>query len=289
MKAVLRQITSSPEQSFLVRKDVGESMVNNWHYHPEIELLYIKKSSGTWLIGDHIGHFENGDIVLIGPDLPHCFRHEKKYTGKKSTGSGETICIKFLPEVFGDHFFKMPELKAIKSLLHKSSGGLKLKEHTAIVVGAMVDKIMEVPPGKRVINLLSILDEIATERAYTFLSSKGFIQMPADNHTKRIKFIFEYSFNNYSEKITIAYLASRLNMTKESFCRYFKSKTGKTYIRFLMEVRIGHACRLLVDEKNVTEISYACGYNHISHFNHQFKTITGKQPLTYKRDYLVEE
>jgi len=79
-------------------------------------------------------------------------------------------------------------------------------------------------------------------------------------------------------------------MTRQSFCRYFKNKTRKTYIQFLMEVRIGHACRLLVeDEKNVKEISYDCGYNNISHFNHQFKLITKKKPLEYKRDYLKSQ
>ena len=76
MKPVLRQTTATPANSFIVRRDVGDNMRNNWHYHPEIELLYIKRSCGTWLIGDHIGHFQSGDIIMIGPNVPHCFRHE---------------------------------------------------------------------------------------------------------------------------------------------------------------------------------------------------------------------
>ncbi|MES1223584.1 MAG: AraC family transcriptional regulator, partial [Bacteroidota bacterium] len=122
------------------------------------------------------------------------------------------------------------------------------------------------------------------------LSSKGFMQSPGDTDKERIKTVFEYTFNHYNEKITIDDLAALLNMTRESFCRYFKSKTKKTYVQFLMEVRIGYACRLLVeDEKNVAEISYDCGYNNISHFNHQFKFITGKKPVEYKRDYLKQD
>src|SRR5664279_5688982 len=109
MKAVLRQITSTPEHSFLIRKDVGANMLNNWHYHPEIELLFFKKSSGTWLIGDHIGHFQSGDVVFLGPDLPHCFRHEKAYTTKSGRAAGETICVKFMPMIFGSPFFNMSE------------------------------------------------------------------------------------------------------------------------------------------------------------------------------------
>src|SRR5436305_544150 len=126
MKPVLRQITATTEYSFLVRKDAGDKMLNNWHYHSEIELLYIKKSTGTWLIGDHIGHFKSGDVVMIGPDLPHCFRHEHGYTIQNKKEQGETICLKFLPGIFGDHFLNLPESKEINALLHNCGGGLKL-------------------------------------------------------------------------------------------------------------------------------------------------------------------
>src|SRR3954470_5069552 len=100
MKPTLRQITITPEYSFLVRKDIGGNMINNWHYHPEIEILYVQRSVGTWLIGDHIGYYKTGDVVIIGPNLPHCFRHEYNYIMKREEAAGETVCIKFLPEIF---------------------------------------------------------------------------------------------------------------------------------------------------------------------------------------------
>ena len=265
-------------------------MLNNWHYHPEIELLFIKKSSGTWLIGDHIGHFQDGDVVFIGPELPHCFRHEDVYTTKNEKAAGETICVKFLPGIFGSHFFELPEMKNINDLIARSNCGLKITGKTKNYISKAIDKMIEVSPGKKLVYLLSILEEIAGNKEYTELSSKGFMQSPGHNDKQRIKKVFDYTFNHYNEKIAIDELAALLNMTRESFCRYFKSKTQKTYVQFLMEVRIGYACRMLVeDEKNVAEISYECGYNNISHFNHQFKFITGKKPLEYKRDYLKEE
>lgn len=287
MKAVLRQSISTPEHSFLIRRDIGENMVNNWHYHPEIEILFIKKSSGTWLIGDHIGHFQSGDVVFIGPGLPHCFRHEKEYTSNRARAAGATICIKFLPDIFGNAFFNLPEAEGIKDLLSKSNCGLQLSGKTKIFISTMIDKITEASPGRKLVHLLSMLQEIAENKEYTTLSSKGFMQTPGVMDKERIKTVFEYTFIHYNEKIAIDDLASLLNMTRESFCRYFKNKTKKTYVQFLMEVRIGSACRLLVeDEKNVASISYECGYNNISHFNHQFKFITGKKPLEYKKDYL---
>jgi AraC-like DNA-binding protein len=290
MKPVLRQMTSTPEHSFLIRKDVGENMINIWHYHPEIELLFIKRSSGTWLIGDHIGHFQSGEVVLLGTNLPHCFRHEYDYIIKKNETAGETICVKFMADMFGTDFFNLPELLEIKKLLSKCNNGLKLLGKTKTHIGAMIQKMATASPGRKLVYLLTILEEIAESGEYVTLSSKGFSQSVNETNKDRIKLIFEYTFNHYSEKITIDKVASLLNMTRQSFCRYFKNKTKKTYIQFLMEVRIGYACRLLVeDEKNVAEISYDCGYNNISHFNHQFKTITKKRPLKYKQDYLEKE
>ena len=151
----------------------------------------------------------------------------------------------------------------------------------------MIEKMPGLSPGNKLICLLAVLEEIAERKKYLALSSKGFMQSPGDTDREKIKLVFDYTFSHYTEKITIEIVAALLNMTRQSFCRYFKSKTKKNYIRFLMEVRVGTACRLLVeDEKNVAEISYDCGYNNISHFNHQFKAITGKKPLAYKRDYL---
>ena len=287
MKAVLRQMTSTPENSFLVRKDFDEQMLNDWHYHPEIELLSIKRSSGTWLIGDHIGPFQSGDAVLIGADLPHCFRHESRFTVKKEKNTGETTCIKFLPHIFGNGFLELPEAREIKDLLLDSCCGLKLTGSTRTYVSKIVEKICNETPGKKLLCLLSMLEEIAAKKEYVLLSSKGFMYTAEHTDKERIKTVFEYTFHHYKEKILVDDLASVLNMSVESFCRYFKNKTKKTYIRFLMEVRIGIACRLLVeDEKNVAQISYDCGYNTISHFNHQFKFITGNRPLEYKKNYL---
>ena len=262
-------------------------MVNNWHYHPEIELLFMKRTAGNWLIGNHIGHYQSGDVVMLGANLPHCFRHEYDYIIKRDEMAGETICVKFMPDVFGDRFINLPEAAEIKKLFLKANTGLRLLDTTKINVAKLIDKMDASSPGKKLIYLLSVLEEIAGSRQYETLSSTGFTALPgSDINNDRIKLVFDYTFNHYCENISLDKMASLLNMSKESFCRYFKSKTKKTYIQFLMEVRIGFACRLLVeDEKNVTEISYHCGYNNISHFNHQFKMITHKNPLEYKRVY----
>ncbi len=290
MKPALRQITATPQSSFLVRKDTGKELLNNWHYHPEIELLYIKKSTGTWVVGDHIGPFQHGDMVLIGGHLPHCFRHDHGQVNKLQEPTGEAICVKFLPGVFGDYFLAMPESKLLKEIMAHCNSGLKITGDTSKKVAAAMEEMLAATPGKKLVHLLSILEEIAESREYNTLSSQGFIHHRQQADQEKIKMVFDFTFNHYHEKISLDQVASLLNMTRQSFCRYFKNKTQKTYIRFLMEVRIGYACRLLIEEeKNVAEISYESGYNNISHFNHQFKLITGKKPLEYRKKYLTSE
>jgi hypothetical protein len=220
-------------------------MINNWHYHPEIELLYVQRSVGTWLIGDHIGYYKSGDIVIIGSNLPHCFRHEYDYIMKRDEAAGETICIKFVPDIFGSQFLNLPECKEIKRLFANSCRGLKLTGKTKFLAANAIEKIIGLPKSGRLIHILSILETIAESKEYKPLSSNGFIQAYDHNDKERIKTIFEYTFNNYDEKITIDEMAALLNMAKESFCRYFKSKTNKTYMRFLMEIRIGQCMQVV--------------------------------------------
>ncbi len=283
MKPELRQMTVTPNLSFTVRKDVGENMINNWHYHAEIELLFIRSSAGTWLVGDHIGHFKTGDVVMTGANLPHCFRHEAGHME-----NGETICVKFLPEMLGEYFMNLPEARDIRGLFAGAANGLRLEGAIREQAGRLIEQMLNDAPGRRLVCLLQLLQDIADSRDCVPLSSTGFMQSPGPvTDEERIKTIFEYTLRHYQEKISLDTVAALLHMTRPSFCRFFKSRTRKTYVQFLMEVRIGHACKLLVeDEKTVAEIGYECGYNNISHFNHQFKFITGKKPLEYKRDYL---
>jgi AraC-like DNA-binding protein len=285
MRPELRQVTPTQEYSFIVRKDIDENMITNWHYHPEIELLFFSKCAGTWMVGDHIGHFQSGDVILIGAHLPHCFRFERKYIKGKETAR-EAICVKFLREILPGSLLNLPETRSINDLLPKARHGLQLMGETKKKAGQLITLMQNASPGKRLIYLLSILDQIEESKEYAALSSSGFIELADYADHKRLKNIFEYTFRHYNEAITIGKIASLLNMTRQSFCRYFKKKTGKTFIRFLMEVRIGHACKLLVErDLNVSEICYSSGYNNISHFNHQFKMITKKTPLGYKRYY----
>lgn len=279
-------MTTSPQHSFIVRRDTGREMINNWHYHPEIEILLIHRSAGTMLVGDFIGPFHSGDVLVFGADLPHCLRHEDAFLKQKKQGAGETICIKFHPRLTGQAFLDLPEARPVNTFIQSCANGWRLHGALAERIGQQIIAAASATPGRQLIQLLSMMEEMVSAGTYEELSSTGFMQQASFEKDDRLKQVFDYTFANFTEKISIAEVAGMLHMTRQSFCRYFKGKTQKTYIHFVMEVRIGHACRLLAEDSgNVAEVSYACGYSSISHFISQFKEITGRTPLEYKRDY----
>ncbi|PSL45631.1 AraC-like DNA-binding protein [Chitinophaga niastensis] len=287
MKPALRKVTPHPESSFIVRRDIGENMRNNWHYHPELELLFIKRSSGTWLIGDFIGPFRSGDIVLLGANLPHSFRHEYAYIREQKGQPGEAVVALFKQDMLGATFAALPEMRKLTQLLTSARQGIKLKGATSRKIAHMMEELPAQSPGGRLLLLLQILHLIAESSDYTLLTSKSFSYDHDHNDNDRLNTIFEYTYSHFRDKISLDNVAALLHMTKPSFCRYFKLKTRKTYVQFLTEVRIGQACRLLIEsDSNITEICYACGYNNLSHFFHQFKLTTGRKPLEYKRHFM---
>ena len=286
MKAVLKKVTPPPESSFTVRKDVGEHMRNIWHYHPELELLYIKKSAGTWLIGDYIGPFRSGDIVLIGANLPHSFRHEDTFIRKQKGRTGEAVVALFKQDLPSATLTALPEMRKLTQLLSLSGQGIKLEGATCRQVAGMMERLPEQSPGSRLLTLLQILYLIAESGDYTVLSTQSFNTDLSHHDNQRLETVIAYTHAHFRGKLSLEDAAALIHMTETSFCRYFKIKTGKTYVRFLTELRIGYACRLLIDtDKNITEVCYECGYNTLSHFINMFRLITGKRPLEYKNHF----
>jgi AraC-like DNA-binding protein len=286
MKPALRKITPSPQTSLSIRKDKGKNLVSNWHYHPELELVCIKNSSGTRMVGDNMENFHHCDMVLLGPDLPHSFTHDGKYLDRKGLHAAEAIVIHFEKDFLGPHFWDIPEMKEIGKIIHLSRQGLKIQGKTKKQVSSLMTRMMEASPAMRVILLLKILEEISIDSEYVLLATKSFNYSENSTDNDKLSRIYQYTFENFGKKISIDEIAALFLLSPQSFCRYFKLKTRKTYFQFLVEIRIGHACRLLLDnELSVSEICYSCGYNTISHFNHQFKKVMRKSPVQYRTEH----
>lgn len=287
MKPILKKAIPEVESSFIVRTDSGDKMLNNWHYHSECELVYIKESVGTWLVGDYSGRFETGDFIFLGGGIPHSYQHEEKYTVGKEFGGGEALVTIFSPDIFGNSFLNLPESREIKDLLELAKRGIKVKGDAKRELGVMMEDLIHAQKGRKLIILLNILQLIIERKNYDLLATEGYSGHTERLNSNRLNLIIEYTYYNYQKQITIEEVASLVSMSVHSFCRFFKDKTKKTYIQFLMEVRIGQACKFLIEEDmHSAEVGYICGYNSISHFNHQFKVIKNKSPLEFKKSHM---
>lgn len=286
MKAQLMKIPLEAEHSFSVRHEMAPAFSNSWHYHPELELVHIIKGYGRQFIGDHIHHFKANDMILLGSNLPHWFRSDEKFTRKNSTLITEAIIVHFTPECMGADFFKLPENKELLKLFDKAQQAVRIKHQTRQQVAMYMQQLVEARKSERIILLMQILYAIAGSRQTKTVCSKGldfhYNEMEAD----RMNSIYQYIMKNFSREITLEQIAKVAHISPNSFCRYFKSRIKKTFSQFLMEVRIGHACKLLAEtQKSIAEVCYESGFNNFSNFNRHFKAITGKTPMAHRKHY----
>lgn len=286
MKPHLLLVPKGPDNSFSVRHDIVPYFLNKWHYHPEIELVNIIKGRGTQFIGDSIQHFKEGDLVLVGSNLPHYWRCDEIYFQDNSELNVEAKVVHFLEDIWGDKFIELPENKFIKELYKKAKKGLIIKGEAKKQVIFLMTKMLAEKDFKKIICLLEALYIISSSNDVELLSSSVSNNNYNESETKRINDIYQFSLNNFKRKISLEEIADVANISTNSFCRYFKNKTLKTYSQFLIEVRVGHACKLLIENKlTISSVCYESGFNNFSNFNKFFKSITGKSPLQYKKEF----
>ena len=286
MKPQLLKVPYGPDHSFSIRKEMSPNVNNRWHYHPEIELIHFHGGCGTQFIGDHISQFEPGDIVLVGCNLPHFWKYDDIYNDSPALPNPYATVIHFFENFIGERFLYLPESRHIKNLLEKAKRGILLKGSIAGEIGDLMEKIYQAEGIYKIISLISCLSEFALCENLMMLSSLGFKYGSAESDNKRINDIYNYSFNHFHQKIKLSEVAEIAQMTQNSFCRYFKYHTGKTFSDFLMEIRIGYACKLLIANKfSVKQICYESGFNNFSCFHRYFKKLTGKTPQSYQKEY----
>lgn len=286
MKPILRKVDTGGH-SFSIREDLYPYLYNHWHYHPEVELTLIRKGTGMRLVGDSMEQFEDGDLVLLGANVPHLWRSDAVYFNNQPGLHIEAVAIHFKKDFWGTDFLELPEMKQIKELLDKARRGIKITGKAKQVLMPKMEAALKANDTARIVLLIDMLATIAQLKQYKFLASNGFSKSYSLANTDKINAIYDFTFNNFKRELSIKEIAQVANLSPHSFCRYFKTRTLKTYWQFLLEVRIGYACRLLIENKlTVARICYECGFNNLSNFNRHFKSITKKTPLQYIKQYI---
>jgi AraC-like DNA-binding protein len=286
MKAQLMLVPLGPDQTFSVRHDIVPFFLNRLHYHAEIELVYVVEGRGTQFIGDSIYHFEPGDVVMVGSNVPHYWKCDNLYFQNNNELKAEAKVIHFLEEIWGDKFLDLPENKCVRELYNHAKQGILIQGKTKIKVIEIINKMLLVKGMKRLILLLEALYIISNSQEFIFLSTVLALNNYNESEAKRINDIYQYSLANFKKKITLTEIADVANISSNSFCRYFKTKTKKTYSQYLIEIRVLYSCKLLIENKlTISGICFESGFNNFSNFNKFFKSIIGKSPLQYKKEF----
>ncbi|KAA0129643.1 AraC family transcriptional regulator [Chryseobacterium sp. SN22] len=251
-----------------------------WHYHPEIELIFVCKGSGKRQIGSNISYFSDGDLVLIGSNLPHCGMTNE------NTNNDYEMVLQFKPDFLGKPVWETPEMQKITSLLEKSKAGIVFGEKVKKEIGEKIAAMHEAVSFRRLICFLEILEDLATTQDYRILNAgKYYLQTQVEDN-ERINIIFNYVKDHFREQITLEEVAGLANMKVPSFCRYFKKITNKTFTHFVNEYRITHSLKLLAEQPlSITEVCFESGFNNFSYFNKTFKEYIKKSPSQYRKEF----
>ena len=284
MALFLEEVPLTSHYSFRSKIDILPHIVVPWHYHPEFELIYIEKSQGTLIVGDCIDKFKDGDMIFLGPNIPHVMKNEDSYYQKEPNLSVKARVIHFKKEILGDHLLNLPEFHKLKFFLKNTSRGLRIQGKTKLVLIDLLEKLHESKGSTRLIILLQILDRLSRSDEVTPLASEAFVESFKNSSNQKLYQIYEYVSKNFQQKIDLESASKIANLSKTAFCRFMKNKTNKTFSEFLNEMRINYARKLLIDGKlSMAQIAYECGFNSPSYFNKQFKNHTGLTPQEAKK------
>jgi AraC-like DNA-binding protein len=279
MRAILEKVNPGRDHAFTYHRFHPQHRFDcPFHYHPEIELTLIVQSTGHRFVGDHIGRFGPGDLVLMGPNLPH------SYVNDARTERAGSVVLQFLPECLGAGFFQLGEMRLIRTLLEHARVGLVFHGPVRERVAQMMMKFKTLAGAGRLVAFLEILQALAATRHYRRLASPTYAPSLALYQGERINRVCELISRRFRENVTQAEASRVAKMSGPSFSRFFRRATNWTFRAFLNEVRVGHASRLLLEsDLSVTEICYDSGFGNLSNFNRQFLKLRRVSPRDYRK------
>jgi AraC-like DNA-binding protein len=287
MKPHILQVATAPNRSFSLRRELIPNVNSRWHCHAEVELICFHKGSGTQFVGDDIRRFSAGDVVLVGANLPHYWHYDRdKQVEEDDQETPFSTVVHFTENFWGERFLMLAENAVLRNVLDKAKRGLSIKGELGDAIATLIEKLYNAEGPFRVMLLMECLIAANQVGEKDALASLGFRYDNPERESERINAIYKYTLTHFSEKITLERVASIAGLSRNSFCRYFKSRTGKQFSQFLIEIRIGNACKMLLSNNmTIKQICYESGFQNFTCFYKQFKQITGKTPATYHQAF----
>jgi len=287
MKSAVHKSEIPDNKAFVINYLNDPFFDTYWHFHSEYQLFVVLEGKGTRFIGDSINHFQEGDMVLTGPNMPHLWRNDDIYFDKTHHLRVQGIVIYFPENFLGEHFLRKEEMLEIKQLFERASRGIQILGATSNHVTEMMQDLIHLKGLESIVQLLSILHVLSVSGEYNYISSVGYTNNTKEADKDRMSGVYNYIMLNYKKNIMLEEVAGIASMSPTAFSRYFKARTNKSFSSFISELRIGYACKLLMEDKNnIAQIGLECGFNTISNFNKQFKDLMHKTPFEYRKEYL---
>lgn len=285
LKASYEVLQPIGNHSFLVRTFGKTGFAAPYHFHPEYELTLIVKGSGKRYAGNNMAGFSDGDLVLLGPHVPHCW---KLQLDGKNRSAARSVVIQFTPDFLGSGFFSKAELININKLFQRSGSGIQFIKRTQALVQEKIKELTEEKNNfKQLIRLLEILQQLAVSKEYVLLDQQRLIAELSPANQARINPIFAYLVENFRREVSLDKAAAIANMTPNAFCKYFKRITRKTFIETVIEYRINYATQQLIQsDKTISDICFDSGFGDVSHFYKMFKSKMQVSPLHYRQQFM---
>lgn len=284
MKSIELQLPKDFDKSFTVFEEIGKFFPAPWHYHPEFEIVLVIKSHGRRMVGDNIGIFDEGDLVCMGPHLPHVWVNDPKFAKGEVNYLAEAIVIHFKENFLGEGFFKLPEMESVRNCLNLTNRGMVINGNAKKKIIKLMVKMSKMNGIQRLSSLLLIFEIMSKTRDYELLASPGFVNTTNLNSSDRLNKVTEYLIRNFHQSITLPKVASVANMAVTTFSNFFKENFRVTFVEYLNTLRIGYACKKLQEkDQNIVDVAYECGFNSMANFNRQFKKYKQMTPTEYRK------
>ncbi len=285
MKAQLIETGLYKKKHFRVKKVDQYYLDVPFHFHESCELVLIEESFGKRVIGDHIGNFQEGDLVLMGPNLPHVWLNDSIFYRKIKGNEVKAVVIYFSSSLLMELADETDLTQTVGELIHRAQRGIQITGETRRLVAQELSRIHLEEGFKKISAFFTIIDMLNNSTDFKYLASEGYTNSYSHNDTERFNNVYQHLVNNFHREISLNEVAGIAKMSPNAFCRYFKKRTQKSLVRFINELRIGHACKLLqTPEYSVSDVSYECGFNNLVNFNKCFKNITQKTPGLFRKE-----
>ncbi|MES2276575.1 MAG: AraC family transcriptional regulator [Bacteroidota bacterium] len=283
-KPVPATVVEASSNVFFIREVNQLCFSREFHFHEECQLVYIIKGSGKRIIGDSIENFKEGELILIGPNLPHVWNNH--HQGGESSTPSVSLSLFISPAKFKEFLSVFGDMRRTDTLFGTASRGMLINEQCKQQIINLLLTATRQSGFEQVVTLLNLINVLGQTGDYQLLASPTYINRIPFNDNERMNRVYHYLMENFKKTIQFQQIADLAGMNPNAFCRFFKSRTQKSLTQFVNEIRIGHACKLLMEnDESISQIAYECGFNNVSNFNHFFKVLKKISPSEFRREY----